>query len=277
MLTRTWRTRTRISALVRASLAGAALITLAACDAPPIAWDAPVAIARVAPPSHLVVDSAGHAAFVADTLRVASLPAVAAGAARCAASVQTAAGATRVFAAWWAVRPDSSAGLYAAWSTDGGRSWAPPIAVDTTDISSRGCSRPPPSLTAVDDDIYIAYSMVAPEGNGAFRERFGREPGPYAAIGYEAMRSVLEAISAAGDRVAVAYEDPNGRRQEVEVAFSVTQGHIFEVHTPASRGVDVATSPDVAFAGDAIAVSWVEHRFGSDSTTTVVRVGRLSP
>jgi len=34
----------------------------------------------------------------------------------------------------------------------------------------------------------------------AFRERFGREPGPYAAIGYEAMRSVLAAISAAGDR-----------------------------------------------------------------------------
>ena len=34
----------------------------------------------------------------------------------------------------------------------------------------------------------------------AFRERFGREPGPYGAIGYEAMRSVLAAIAAAGDR-----------------------------------------------------------------------------
>jgi len=32
----------------------------------------------------------------------------------------------------------------------------------------------------------------------AFRERFGREPGPYAAIGYEAMRSLLAAITAAG-------------------------------------------------------------------------------
>jgi branched-chain amino acid transport system substrate-binding protein len=31
-----------------------------------------------------------------------------------------------------------------------------------------------------------------------FRERFGREPGPYAAVGYEAMRSVLAAIAAAG-------------------------------------------------------------------------------
>ncbi len=34
----------------------------------------------------------------------------------------------------------------------------------------------------------------------AFRERFGREPGPYGAIGYEAMRSVLAAIADAGDR-----------------------------------------------------------------------------
>ncbi|HET8950873.1 MAG TPA: hypothetical protein VFN44_10190 [Solirubrobacteraceae bacterium] len=45
----------------------------------------------------------------------------------------------------------------------------------------------------------------------AFRERFGREPGPYAAIGYEAMRSVLAAIAAAGDR--------GGSRQRVIDAY----------------------------------------------------------
>jgi hypothetical protein len=33
-----------------------------------------------------------------------------------------------------------------------------------------------------------------------FRERFGREPGPYAAVGYEAMRSVLVALDRAGSR-----------------------------------------------------------------------------
>jgi branched-chain amino acid transport system substrate-binding protein len=33
-----------------------------------------------------------------------------------------------------------------------------------------------------------------------FRERFGRAPGPYAAVGYEAMRSVLAAIARAGER-----------------------------------------------------------------------------
>jgi ABC-type branched-subunit amino acid transport system substrate-binding protein len=45
----------------------------------------------------------------------------------------------------------------------------------------------------------------------AFRERFGRAPGPYAAIGYEAMRSVLAAIVAAGDRA--------GTRQAVIDAY----------------------------------------------------------
>jgi branched-chain amino acid transport system substrate-binding protein len=51
-----------------------------------------------------------------------------------------------------------------------------------------------------------------PEGGFAqsFRERFGREPGPWAAYGYEAMRRVLRAISVAGqhgnDRRAVVDE-----------------------------------------------------------------------
>jgi branched-chain amino acid transport system substrate-binding protein len=40
-----------------------------------------------------------------------------------------------------------------------------------------------------------------------FRERFSRPPGPYAAVGYEAMRSVLAAIGAAGAHA--------GRRQAV--------------------------------------------------------------
>jgi len=51
-----------------------------------------------------------------------------------------------------------------------------------------------------------------------FRERYGRTAGPYAAVGYEAMRSVLAAIARAGDgagsRQAVidAYLDPAPRR-----------------------------------------------------------------
>ena len=65
----------------------------------------------------------------------------------------------------------------------------------------------------------------------AFRERFGREPGPYAAIGYEAMRSVLEAISAAGDR--------GGSRQRViDTYFGAGErrGTVLGDYTVGARG-----------------------------------------
>ncbi len=44
-----------------------------------------------------------------------------------------------------------------------------------------------------------------------FRERYGRAAGPYAAVGYESMRSVLAAIARAGDDAA--------RRQAVIDAY----------------------------------------------------------
>jgi ABC-type branched-subunit amino acid transport system substrate-binding protein len=51
-----------------------------------------------------------------------------------------------------------------------------------------------------------------------FREQFRREPGPYAAVGYDAMRAVLDALRVAGDRAVVrqevidAYFRPGERR-----------------------------------------------------------------
>ena len=61
----------------------------------------------------------------------------------------------------------------------------------------------------------------------AFRERFGRDPGPYAAVGYEAMRSVLAAVAAAGDRagrrqlVIDAYFDAGERRDTVLGSYAL--------------------------------------------------------
>ena len=50
----------------------------------------------------------------------------------------------------------------------------------------------------------------------AFRERFGREPGAYAAIGYEAMRSVLAAITAAGELA-------HGRQAVIDAYFDAAE------------------------------------------------------
>jgi hypothetical protein len=88
-------------------------------------------------------------------------------------------------------------------------------------------------------------------------------------------RLVETAIAADGDRVAVAYEEPNGTRQQVDVAVSLTQGHIFERHSAASRSIDLATTPAVAIRGDRVAVAWVTKRVADTSGTTVARVGRI--
>jgi branched-chain amino acid transport system substrate-binding protein len=68
----------------------------------------------------------------------------------------------------------------------------------------------------------------------AFRARIGRAPGPYAAVGYEAMRSVLDAIARAGDRagsrqaVIDAYFDPAVRRGTVLGTYRITAGGLRE-------------------------------------------------
>ena len=257
------------------SLALSALATGVACDKPSVEWNDPVPIDEISGPARLVVDSSGHVAYV-----VAPAPAVGAPSSPglCTASLRAIASTAHVFSAWWNVRHDSSSALVIASSADSGKTWGTPIAVDTTDVGSAGCNRPPPSVATVGDDLFVAYSMVAPEGKGVF---FAHSMGamvhsPVAVIYGD--RLVPTAIATDGDDVAVAYEDPNGSRPQVGVAFSAVQGHIFAWHTTASRGVDIATAPSVALAGRRLAVSWATRR-PTDTTASriprVVRVGRF--
>ena len=88
-------------------------------------------------------------------------------------------------------------------------------------------------------------------------------------------RLVSTAIAADGDRVAVAYEEPNGTRKQIDVALSQTQGHIFEWHATASRDIDAATQPAVALVGPRLAVAWVTRRMGDSTSSTVAREGRV--
>ena len=117
--------------------------------------------------------------------------------------------------------------------------------------------------------------MIAPEGTGVFFAHFmgSMLHSPVAVIYGE--RLVATAIAAEGDRVAVAYEEPNGTRQQVDVALSQTQGHIFERHATASRDVDAATGPSVALAGPRLAVAWVTRRMTDSTAARVVREGRI--
>ena len=260
---------------VRLRLSSLALIAVAtgvACDKPPVTWSDPVPIDEVKGPTRLVVDAGGRAAFVADSSRTTTAPA---SPGLCTTSLRTIPSSAHVFSAWWNVRRDSSSVLLIASSADSGKSWGKTVAVDTTDVSSAGCNRPPPSVATVGDDLFVAYSMIAPEGKGVF---FAHSMGamvhsPVAIIYGD--RLVPTAIAAEGDNVAVAYEDPNGTRQQVAVAFSVVQGHIFAWHTTASRSVDNATTPAVALAGRELAVSWATRRSSDSTPTRFVRVGRI--
>jgi hypothetical protein len=249
------------------------LVVLAGCGPEPVAWSDPKPIASANGPSRLTVDSTGAARFVPDTLRPASTPSAPG---LCTATLRTSQGRSLLFASWWGVRPDSSAVLFLAKSSDGGRAWLPSMTVDSTDVSTNGCTRPAPALTTVGDDVYVAYSMIAPEGKGVF---FAHSMGsmlhtPVPVIYGE--RLVETGIAADEHRVAVAYEEPNGSRPQIDVAISVTQGHLFDWHTTASRGVDVASSPAVAMAGPELAVSWLNGQPGvGGPQNRVVRVGRL--
>jgi hypothetical protein len=252
----------------------AAALAIAGCEKAPITWNDPVAIVQPAGATRLVVDANGRAKFTVDSLHDpdATTPP---SSGLCQTSLVHAAGKSRLFAAWWSVRRDSSAALYAAASPDAGKTWAPPIAVDTIDVSSVGCSRPAPSLATVGDDVYVAYSMVAPEGKGVF---FAHTMGtmlhsPVPVIYGE--RLVSTAIATDGDRVLVGYEEPNGTRPQIDVAYSTSQGHIFEVHTVASRSVDEGSLPAVALSGPMLAVSWMERTVGNPTGSRVVRIGRL--
>ncbi len=249
------------------------VVVLAGCGPEPVAWNDPKPIAAAEGPSHLSVDSTGAVKFVRDTLRPLTTP-VAAG--LCATTVRTSRGQSRLFATWWGVRADSSAALYVTSSSDGGGTWGRQTAIDTTDVSTNGCKRPAAALTTVGDDVYVAYSMIAPEGKGVF---FAHLMGnmlhtPVPVIYGE--RLVETGIAADEHRVAVAYEEPNGSRPQIDVAISVTQGHLFDWHATASRPVDVASSPAVAMAGPELAVSWLNAQpEGDGPPTRVVRVGRL--
>jgi hypothetical protein len=259
--------RSRLSSLV--VIVAAAGV---ACDRPPVEWTDPVSIQDVNGPTRLTIDSGGHAALVADPARAAIAPP---SPGLCTTSLRTIPGSAHMYAAWWSVRPDSSSVLSIASSPDSGKSWAKGVAMDTTDVSSTGCNRPPPSVATVGDDLFVAYSMVAPEGRGVF---FAHSMGPMVHAPVAVIygdRLVPTAIAAEGDNVAVAYEDPNGSRQQVAVAFSVTQGHIFSWHSTASRSVDVAATPAIALAGRELAVSWTTRRSSDSTATRVVRVGRI--
>ena len=257
-------------------MALAAVVALVGgCDAPPVAWEEQHRAGAVA--NRAAIDSA-------TALRAIALPADSTGLRPCVASAVAAAsgrGAER-YAVWWALRADSSALLLAAYSPDAAQGWVRVYAVDTLDRSTRGCARPAPALAAdrVNGYAHVVYWLEAPEGPGVFyahlmdpRSRF--EP---AAVIVYGRTPAAASVASAGDVVAVAYEDPNRDRPQVQLALSRTAGHLFEERALDVSGGDVeARDPRVTLgSGGRITVSWSERGGPDAPVVRVERTGVLS-
>jgi len=180
----------------------------------------------------------------------------------CGASLRVAESEGSAFAVWWRSRADSSAALLVSHSMHGGP-WSAPVVADSTDRSARGCGRPPPAIAADARTgyVHVAYFIEPPNGAGIFFAHsmdsaatfhapvpivFGRNPSRVS-------------VSANGDRVAVAYEDPNSQQPMIGVALSKTMGHLFEARVRATSPNGHARQPVVRIEGDSIRLWWSEY------------------
>jgi hypothetical protein len=181
----------------------------------------------------------------------------------CPVSVRAVRAGKNLLAAWWSVRRDSSGVLLVAQSSDDGLSWMPAVVADSTDRSVRGCGRPAPAI-AVDSAsgyVHVAYFGEPRSGKGIFFAHsmdsgrtfhspvpivFGDNPG-------------LVTVAAEGDRVAVAYDDPNSTQATVGIALSTTMGHIYKPGAPISNASELAKQPTVELRGDTIRVWWSDY------------------
>jgi len=185
------------------------------------------------------------------------------GAGGCPGSVSAVRAGAVTFAAWWKVRADSSAELVVGRSHDGGASWESVVTADSTDHSVRGCARPEPAVAADSASGYvsIAYFIEPAAGRGIFfchsmdGGRTFHSPVPI--VFGDNTPSVSIAMS--GDRVAVAYEDPNSTEPVVGVALSRTMGHIFENREAISSDNERAGQPAVALRHHTVRVWWSDH------------------
>src|SRR6266550_1730070 len=76
----------------------------------------------------------------------ANLPTAIGALAPCIRSIRTAGNTRELFRAWWSSRSDSSVVLLMQHSGYQGRSWDPPLEVESRDRGRRGCDRPAPGI-----------------------------------------------------------------------------------------------------------------------------------
>lgn len=179
----------------------------------------------------------------------------------CQASLRIASDGSSRFAAWFAVERDSSVQLMTARSLQG-EPWSKPVVADSTDRGRRGCGRPAPAIAADSASryVHIAY-FLEPAGGGVFFAHSMDSGATFHAavpivFGENPVRT---SVASDGDRVVVAYEDPNSDVPLISVALSKSMGHLFEKRSLASTMNGRAKQPVVRVSGDSIRIWWSEY------------------
>ena len=180
----------------------------------------------------------------------------------CEASLRVSTSDGSSFATWWVVRPDSSGLLLVSRSMHGGP-WQAPVVADSTDMSRRGCGRPAPAIVADSHSgyVHVAYFVEQKNGAGVFFAHSMDSAATFHApvpivFGNNPARVSIDAL---GDRVVVAFEDPNSNQPFVGISLSATMGHLFEHRTQASSPNGRARQPVVRLHGDSIRLWWSEY------------------
>ncbi|MBA2688250.1 MAG: hypothetical protein H0U64_09135 [Gemmatimonadaceae bacterium] len=225
---------------MRFQVVAIAVLAAAGCEKPAVAWSDISYPSRQTPESTVTTRPIGDSAACSATIRLAG------------------SGGDSV-ATWWSIRSDSSSTLMFARAV--GSRWSAPIAIDSTDASSRGCNRPSPAIAAdfPAGYIHIVYFLEPATGAGVFFAHSMDATGFHdpVSISY-GKRASSVSIATSGDRVAVAYEEPNAERGQIWVALSGTMGHIFEKRMAVSGTNEVAKSPVVALSGTKLEIRWLE-------------------
>lgn len=240
---------------MRDSIAICLLLAVSACSSKPVTWSETVY--QNAPAQPLESESSLQPAPSSSA---------------CPGSVRIARKNSASFATWWQARADSSVMLMVAEEAKPG-AWKTPVIADSTDHGVRGCGRPAPSIAAdsASGYLHLAYFAEPSNGSGVFFAHSmdgGATFHSPVAIVYGRNPSRVS-VASNGDRVIVAYEDPNAVQPTIAVALSNTMGHIFESRIQASGENGRARQPVVRLGADSIRLWWSEY--SDDPTVSATR------
>jgi hypothetical protein len=204
----------------------------------------------------------------------ASLPAVTGTSAPCIRSIRAVANGAEIFRAWWSSRSDSGVVLSMQHSADQGKTWQPPVEVESRDRGRRGCDRPAPGIfyDPVSGYVHLVYFIEAGDGAGVFfahsMDKGGMFHSPVPVV-YGNSPSVAS-VAGHGDSVVVVFEDPNSTTPRIGIVLSHQTGHIFDQRGQVTPDDVLAVAPWVALDGKKITVWW---KTPSDSAGGSDRVG----